>query len=210
MSQTETSILLQGPAGLIETIIHEPVNTFDYLGIILHPHPLHGGTMNNKVVTTLAKTFRELNIINIKFNFRGVGKSEGIHDNGIGETEDTLFIIKWAQEKWPHKKIILSGFSFGSYVALRVASLYPINQLITVAPAVNKADFSGLDPHCPWLIIVADQDEIVPSNEIYEWIKTLNPPPDVTSFPDANHFFDGQLIALKENLLEKLRYAHSL
>lgn len=221
MTTTETTILLPGAAGILEACVYEPLDTADQIGIICHPHPLHGGTMNNKVVTTLARTFKELNMINIRFNYRGVGKSEGSYDHGIGETQDALSIIQWAHDKWPNKKIWLAGFSFGSYVALRATTEISqshqahqkqnlITQLITIAPAVNHADFSGLHPNSPWLVVIAEKDTVVAADDIKAWLKTLHPTPDVLSFPEATHFFDGQLVFLREGLIKKLSHAHPL
>jgi len=209
MTTTETTILLPGSAGNIETRFQEPLdNAADQIGIICHPHPLHGGTMNNKVVTTLARTFKELNMINIRFNYRGVGQSEGSYDHGIGETQDALSIIEWAHHQWPDKKIWLAGFSFGAYIALRATTEIShqklITHLITIAPAVNHADFSGLHPHTPWIVVIAEKDTVVAADEIRAWLKTLKPSPIVLSFPEATHFFDGQLVALREALIEKL------
>lgn len=219
MTTTETTILLPGPAGNIETRFQEPLdNAADHIGIICHPHPLHGGTMNNKVVTTLARTFKELNMINIRFNYRGVGQSEGSYDHGIGETQDALSIIEWAHHQWPDKKIWLAGFSFGSYITLRAAAEISdslqkqkiITQLITIAPAVNHADFSGLASNIPWIVVIAEQDTVVAANEIRDWLKTVKPSPDILTFPDATHFFDGQLVSLRERLIKKLSHAHTL
>src|SRR5579872_6838297 len=208
MTPTETTILLQGPVGNLELRFQEPEDAADQIAIICHPHPLHGGTMNNKVVTTLARTFKELNMINIRFNYRGVGQSEGSYDHGIGETQDALSVIQWAHDRWPHKKICLAGFSFGSYIALsasaKISQQKLITQLITIAPAVNHADFSGLAPHIPWIVVIAEKDTVVAADEIRAWLKTLDPTPDVLSFPEATHFFDGQLVILRESLIENL------
>ncbi len=214
MTATETTILLPGPAGNLEIRYQEPADATDQIGIICHPHPLHGGTMNNKVVTTLARTFKELNMINIRFNYRGVEQSEGSYDHGIGETDDALSVIQWAHNKWPDKKICLAGFSFGSYIALsasaKISDQKLISQLITIAPAVNHADFSGLAPSLPWIVVIAEKDVIVSGDEIRTWLKTLKTFPDILSFPEATHFFDGQLMALRESLIEKLSHAHPL
>jgi alpha/beta superfamily hydrolase len=207
---TETSILMPGPAGLLETSVQILPDSTDYIGVICHPHPLYGGTMNNKVVTTLARTFKDLNMDCIRFNYRGVGQSEGKYDHGNGETDDALFLIEWVRQQYPHKKIWLAGFSFGAYVSLRASVQTPVRQLISIAPAVNHADFSGLHPHCPWLVVIAEKDAVVPAIDIRQWVNTLQPAPEVLSFSDASHFFDGQLISLRECLREKLLYAHTL
>ena len=209
---SDSPLFIPGPVGQLEAILSttedSPPNV---VGIICHPHPLHDGTMHNKVVTTVARAFRDLSITSIRFNYRGVGKSEGTYAEGIGETEDALAVIKWAEKKWPGSKIWLAGFSFGAFVSLRAATLSTnIAQLISIAPAVNHADFSDLHPHCPWLIIIAEKDTLVPANEIKQWAENLSPAPDVLSFPEANHFFDGELVKLRQQLIEKLNHAHTL
>lgn len=203
MKNLSPHFLLPTPNGKLETCLELPESQ-SISGVILvcHPHPLHGGTMNNKVVTTVAKTFREQHYASIRFNYRGVGKSEGVYGEGLGETQDTLNVIRWVKDNLPHEKIILAGFSFGAYVSLKATTESPLNihHLLTIAPAVNHMEFKGLHPHCPWTVIVAENDAIVPKEEIYTWIKTLHPKPDVLSFPEASHFFDGKLIPLKTEL----------
>lgn len=194
----------------IEIVIENDQTDPKIVGIVCHPHPLQGGTMNNKVVTTLTRVIKELDGTAIRFNFRGVGKSVGEFDHGIGETEDTVSVIEWAKQKWPLAKIWLAGFSFGAYVSLKAASAIPVSQLISIAPAVNHADFSGLHPHAPWIIVIAGHDEVVPAQEIKNWVDTLAPKPEVLTFENTSHFFHGELINLRHKLIEMLKHAHSL
>jgi len=211
LSPKERTELIEGPMGALELCIQEPLNSINKIGIMCHPHPLHGGTMNNKVVTTLTRVFRDLNMINIRFNYRGVGNSTGSFDEGIGETDDTLAIIKWAQKCFPNKEIFLAGFSFGAYVSLRASNFTQISQLISIAPAIKYAPFLELNPPtCPWSVIIAEEDKIAPAEETYQWLNTLSAKPDILAFPNTSHFFDGKLLELREQLVQRLKDAHTL
>lgn len=199
---TETTFLLKGPTGAIETLVSpELENTRNVIAILCHPHPLFGGTMHNKVVTTLARTFHELNIPTVRFNFRGVGKTEGTFAEGIGETDDLLAIIQWVKETSPGKVIWLAGFSFGGFVAARAATQIPVAQLVTVAPQVSRFIETSLPPiTCPWILIQGDKDEVVSAAEVYAWIDTLKIKPHLIRIAEAGHFFHGKLVELREKL----------
>jgi len=187
----------------IEKIIENEQDNPRIVGIVCHPHPLQGGTMNNKVVTTLTRVIRECGGTAIRFNYRKF-------DHGIGELQDTLEIIQFAHKKWPEAELWLAGFSYGAYLSLKAATqAQDIKQLISVAPAVNHMDFSGLHPHCPWIVVVAEDDEVVPAQGIKQWIQTLNPQPTVLDFENTSHFFHGKLIELRDKLIETLQYAHT-
>lgn len=200
-------LFLQGEAGKIEllltpkNLINSLHNTIDTVAIICHPHPLHSGTMDNKVVYTLHKTLHSLGCTTIRFNFRGVGRSEGNFDNSIGEYNDLMTIIEWIYEKKPNSKIILAGFSFGAFIALKASKKINCIQLISVAPAIHHQDYTKYMPiNCPWLLIQGTQDEIVPSKLVYDWIASLTIKPYVIKFPNAGHFFHGELTELKEKI----------
>src|SRR5262249_40631821 len=111
----EQPIFIEGPSGQIEALLYVPSQSFEKIAVMCHPHPLYGGTMHNKVVHMLAKTFQELNAATIKFNFRGVGKSAGHYANGEGEMNDLISVINWMQNEYPHRSLSLAGFSFGTY-----------------------------------------------------------------------------------------------
>src|ERR1041384_971891 len=130
-------VTLAGPAGDIEARIETPHDLAEIkaFGVICHPHPLFGGTLDNKVVYTLARSFHDLGMPTIRFNFRGVGKSWGSFADGVGETEDALAVIAAGREKWPGAELWLAGFSFGGAVAIRVAASANPARLVTVAPA---------------------------------------------------------------------------
>ncbi|HEV2614736.1 MAG TPA: alpha/beta hydrolase [Gammaproteobacteria bacterium] len=188
----------------IEMVIENEQAAPKIVGIVCHPHPLHGGTMNNKVVTTLTRVIREFGGTAIRFNYRKF-------DHGIGELQDTLEIIQLAKQKWPQADIWLAGFSYGAYISLKAATqIKNLKQLISIAPAVNNADFSGLHPHCPWTVVIAEADEVVPAQDIKNWIKTLSPTPEVITFENTSHFFHSKLIDLRDTLIASLKNAHPL
>lgn len=167
--------------------------------IICHPHPLQGGTMHNKVVTTLARALCELGLATLRFNFRGVGASQGRFDNGVGESDDALQLTRWVQRERPGDAIWIAGFSFGSYVALRVAAELPAAQLITVAPAVTRLDFNALaTPKCPWLVVQGEADEVVDPAAVYAFVASRAPVAKLARMPDTGHFFHRKLIELRK------------
>ncbi|HVT62320.1 MAG TPA: hypothetical protein VHD33_02385 [Legionellaceae bacterium] len=206
----EHAIMIQGPAGMIETVLDVPVNVdSQYLAILGHPHSLQGGTMNNKVVTTMARSFRELGIASIRFNFRGVGQTEGAYEGGVGESEDMLHLLHMCQ--CPDLKVFFAGFSFGSYVAFRALTHYQQesafpNALITIAPSVHHYDYtSALKPNTPWLIVIGEDDEIVPVDAVTDFVKTRHPSPNIEYFAETGHFFHGKLLDLKARLQTHIR-----
>lgn len=195
------TVLLRGPAGLLELACAVPQPQVARAGVALicHPHPLHGGSMTNKVVTTLERTLAELGFATIRFNFRGVGQSEGAHDDGIGETDDVRTIAAWARLQRPGDVVWLAGFSFGSYVALRAAESVAPDQLILVAPPVGRWDFSGIAaPACRWLIVQGEADEVVDAEAVFGWAAGLEPPVTVARLVNTSHFFHGRLLGLRD------------
>jgi len=195
-----TTLLLPGLAGMLELACAVPEAGLARAGvaIICHPHPLQGGTMTNKVVTTLERSLLDLGLATVRFNFRGVGQSEGEHDHGIGETDDLVAIAEWARTQRPGAALWLAGFSFGSYVALRGTARLRPAQLILVAPPVGRQDFSGIAaPACPWLIVQGEADEVVDPAAVYAWVATVQPPPTLIRMPDTSHFFHRRLIDLR-------------
>jgi alpha/beta superfamily hydrolase len=183
------------PQGAIEALIETPHTAPpEAFGVICHPHPLFGGTLQNKVVHTLARSFQELGAPTIRFNFRGVGASAGSFGDGIGETEDALAVIAEGRRRWPGAALWLGGFSFGGAVAFRAAARAGANLLVTVAPAVRLIDVSDSKvPDCPWLIVQGDIDELVDPAAVEQWAAALVPAPTVKMLPGVGHFFHGQL-----------------
>jgi alpha/beta superfamily hydrolase len=202
---------LAGPAGAIEALIEEPHGGEpSSFGVICHPHPLFGGTLQNKVVHTLARSFQELGAPTIRFNFRGVGGSEGSFADGIGETEDALAVIAAGRRRWPGAALWLGGFSFGGAVAFRAAARAGAKLLVTVAPAVRLIDVSDSKvPDCPWLIVQGAVDELVDPALVQQWAAALDPAPTVKMLADVGHFFHGRLRELTTLVVDFAR-AHGL
>ena len=201
------ALLLPGPAGAIELACALPEAALARAGvaIVCHPHPLQGGTMHNKVVTIVERALLELGLAVVRFNFRGVGKSEGEHDNGIGETEDLVAIGAWLREVRPGDVLWLGGFSFGSYVALRATARLSPAQLILVAPPVGRWDFAEFAaPACPWLIVQGEDDEVVDPKAVFAWAQSLKPAPHLVRMPETGHFFHRRLMDLRGALKNAL------
>ena len=205
------SLTLPGPAGVIEALLEGPdLDTPRALppaiAVICHPHPLHQGTMLNKVVQTLCRTMNELGMPALRFNFRGVGASEGEYDGGIGETADALAVCGWARAHYPGAALWLGGFSFGAMVACRAAVDARPAQLIAVAPpaARTKELLAGERPGLPWILVQGEADEVVSPAELKAWVAELSPAPDLLLLPGVDHFFHGRLTLLRDALLQRL------
>jgi len=209
IASQETAVTIPGPVGNLEAVLALPTqNKIETVGIICHPHPLHGGTMRNKVVTTISRLFSELGLANLRFNFRGVGESAGNYGDTIGEADDLLTAIKWLLDIYPKHAVWLAGFSFGSYISACIAAQYPTQLLLSIAPPVNHFDFNSLkETSCPWIIVQGDEDEIVPAKEVYAWIDSFNDrknKPNLIHLPTSTHFFHGHLTDLKNKLIPVL------
>jgi hypothetical protein len=199
---------LPGPAGAIQALIETPLPAAGEPGpvsafaVVCHPHPLFGGTLDNKVVYTVARAFEQHGAPAIRFNFRGVGTSAGSYDEGRGETEDALAVIAYGRARWPQAALWLGGFSFGGAVAVLAAARARPARLVLVAPGITKIDVSAAPaPACPWLIVQGDADEVVPAAVVLGWAATLAPPPAVTVLPGAGHFFHGRIHELRDAVL---------
>lgn len=204
----EHSLFLPGQIGPLESVIAVPsILNERYLAIIGHPHSLQGGTMSNKVVTTMVRAFKDLNIPSIRFNFRGVGRTTGGFDQGVGESEDMLEIAHLCQQEMPSVKLIFSGFSFGSYVAYRAAAQCEHALLITIAPPVHHFDYTEFStPPNPWLMFQGDDDDVVPLQSILEFIAHSSYPIVLERFSETGHFFHGRLVDLKMRLIESIHH----
>lgn len=209
LAPNETAAEAVGPAGKLEVAMGTPIGLDrNALGIICHPHPLHGGTMYNKVVTTLARTMQGFGLTTVRFNFRGVGKSQGEYDHGRGEVEDLMAVVKWVQAQTHHQEIWLAGFSFGAFIAASGATRLSVKKLITVAPPVMHFPMRDLPPIlCDWIIAQGEKDDVVPPEEVFIFAESRQPPPVVIKLPEADHFFHGQLGVLREKLEEALKSA---
>jgi uncharacterized protein len=198
-------ITLEGPAGALEALIETPVaevRPVTAFGVVCHPHPLHGGSLDNKVAWTLARAFQANGAPAIRFNFRGVGASSGHYADGRGETDDALAVIAYGRRRWPAAALWLGGFSFGGAVALRAAAQASAACLITVAPGITAIDVRAAPtPHCPWLIVQGDADAVVPTAQVLAWAATLSPAPEFALLPGASHFFHGRINELRDLLI---------
>jgi uncharacterized protein len=206
--------VIAGPAGALEAVVEDPAGAGrprpEAFVVVCHPHPQHGGTMTNKVVTTTARTFNDLGLPTVRFNFRGVGASAGAFDDGRGETADALAALAWAQQRWPGAAPWIAGFSFGGYVALRAAGQATIarpQRLVTIAPALARY-FDSPEaipvPACPWLIVQGDTDEVLDPAQIIDWAPRIAPPPRLAVLPGVSHFFHGRLNDLGDTIRQWL------
>lgn len=200
----DAEVLLNGPVGSIEALVAHPgVKAGESIAVICHPNPTQGGTMHNKVVTTLHKVFTLAGITTVRFNYRGVGNSEGSFAQGVGELDDLLAVIAWVKFHFPAAPIMLAGFSFGGYIALQGASRIDARALLTVAPSVGHFDCSDLAPiSCPWVVAQGEDDDVVPMALVLDWLQTRKESPIVLSFPKTGHFFHGKLLDLRERLFD--------
>ena len=204
---------ISGTAGPIESVIEDPnpATAPQAFMVVCHPHPLHGGTMTNKVVTTLARTSHALAVPTIRFNFRGVGASAGAFDEGRGETDDVLAVVAYGRQRWPQAVLWLAGFSFGGVVALRASTTRGVgrlDRLVTIAPALGSNFGSVREisvPSCPWLVVQGDADEIIDGALVIDWAAQLEPAPQLAVLPGVGHFFHGQLPLLQETVTPFLR-----
>ena len=194
-------VMIDGPAGAIETDVNDPGGARRGLALIAHPNPLHGGTKDNKVVTTLAKAFFALRFIAARPNFRGVGRSAGSHDDGRGETEDMIAVAGHLKRQYGELPLALAGFSFGSAVQTRVAKRLPVRFMVLVGPAVNR--FPAETVPRETLVIHGERDDVVPLAAVLEWARPQALP--VVVVPGGDHFFHGRLGLLADIVTRHLR-----
>lgn len=195
-------ITLAGPAGAIEAIVEGPgpdVPARPLVAVICHPLPTEGGTMHNKVVTMTARALHQSGAGTVRFNFRGTGASEGSFDDGNGEADDLRAVVAWVRAQRPDAEVWLAGFSFGAYVAYKVAAELKPGMLIMIAPPAGRGyDFDGIAPFDgPWVVVQGEADEIVDPNAVYAWIDGLEQPPELVRIPDTSHFFHRRLMDLR-------------
>lgn len=207
---------IDGPAGLLEVVIEEPAHAPVGLAVIAHPHPLQGGTMDNKVVHTLCRAFVLAGWRAVRFNFRGVGQSEGGWDEGRGETADLLTVVAHhlTDPALKDKPLALAGFSFGGYVAAQAHArlseaaanrpeLVAPRQLVLISPATSRYEVPEVPAHT--LVVEGEQDDVVPLASILDWARPQGLP--ITVVPGTGHFFHGKLTVLREVVLRHLRAA---
>lgn len=193
---------IDGPAGKLQLDVAAPKGTARGLAVVCHPHPQHGGSKDNKVVYSLARACREAGLVAVRFNFRGVGASEGSYDQGDGETEDALAVARWALKQVKSdasvQHFIWAGFSFGAAAALRAAPQQAAQGLITIALPTRYFENGLPNPNCPWLAVYGDADEVIDSTQATATLSALSTPPKIEMLSGAGHFFHGQLTELSE------------
>ena len=194
---------IAGPAGNIECAIDAPTGAVRGVAVVCHPHPQHGGTLDNKVAQTLARAFVQLGWRSVRFNFRGVGASQGVWDEGLGEVDDALAVI--AAHRDAALPLMLAGFSFGAYVASQAAARLPddakAQRLVLVGPSTLRQD-PGPVP-ADTLVIHGESDDVVPLSATLDWARPQKLP--VIVFPGVGHFFHGQLALLKTVIVQELQ-----
>lgn len=199
-------LMLQGEAGAIEALRDEPSGASKGVAVVAHPHPLFGGTMDNKVVQTLARAFVQCGWSVVRFNFRGVGASQGEHDGGAGEARDFLSVV---QQVAPNGPLAVAGFSFGSYVASHALSALwssrEVQKLVFVGTAAQRFTVADLPPesHDRALVVHGEHDDTVSLASVMDWARPQSLP--VTVIPGGGHFFHGQLPLLKNLVVRHLR-----
>jgi alpha/beta superfamily hydrolase len=195
MNSQTRRVSIAGPAGAIECAIDEPASAPVGVGVVCHPHPQHGGTMDNKVAQTLARAFVQLGLRAVRFNFRGVGASQGEWDHGHGEVDDALAVI--AAHRDASLPFVLAGFSFGGYVAAEAAHRLPTEAkpkwLALVAPSTQKQQVPAVPAGS--FVVHGEADDVVPLSATLDWARPQSLP--VVVIPGAGHFFHGQLPLLK-------------
>ena len=197
-------LALEGPEGTLEAVLEGETENPAMIASVCHPHPQFGGTMDNKVVTTLIRAARDAGAAALRFNFRGVGESQGAYSDGIGEVEDLIAVHRWLSKKYPGAPLWLAGFSFGSFVAARGAEVLAANgeapaALFLVAPPVHHYGFETIEKvGCPVTVVQGEDDEVVPADKVFRWAESTALAPDLIRFPDSGHFFHGQLVNLRE------------
>lgn len=203
----EQKLFIEGPVGQLEAIWSPTDSNTTRAAVICHPHPLHGGTMSNKVVTTLARTWRDAGVSTLRFNFRGVGASAGVHDHGVGESDDLLAVLDWLQQQGV-RQLDLAGFSFGSWVAAstvsRLPAVFTLGRLVLIAPPVQYEGYGAVQPPAGTLVFQGDADDVVDPVDVQAWVVSRQSPPEFFCFAGAGHFFHGRLTELKEALAVRL------
>jgi len=202
MNANTQRLLVPGPAGQIECAIDLPATPPIGTAIVCHPHPQHGGTMDNKVVQTLARAVLQLGWRSVRFNFRGIGASQGGWDDGVGEIDDAMAVIDAQRDA--SAPLLLAGFSFGGYVASQVAQRLPDGakaaQLVLVGPSTEKQAMAMVPPET--IVVHGEVDDVVPLSATLAWARPQSLP--VIVLPGVGHFFHGQLALLKTVIVREL------
>ena len=200
MNRDTRAMRMSGPAGAIEGEVDEPNGPVRGIVVLCHPHPQHGGTMGNKVVQTLARAFVQMGYRAVRFNFRGVGASEGVWDDGRGEVDDALAVVQ--AQRMPELPLALGGFSFGAFVAARAAAALAgqveVERLVLVGPATSRFEMPTVPSDT--VVIHGEADDVVPLSATLDWARPQSLP--VIVLPGVGHFFHGQLTLLKSQVMQ--------
>jgi alpha/beta superfamily hydrolase len=206
----ETPVLIDGPVGQLEALYLDLAEEAKGLALICHPNPVQGGTMLNKVVSTLQRTARDAGLTTLRFNYRGVGASAGTCEAGAGEVEDAVAVARWLREQQPDLPITLFGFSFGGYVAATLGARLEaggeqLKHLFMVAPAVMRLNAQEQPPqNCPLTVIQPETDEVIDPQVVYDWSAALPRPHELLKVAECGHFFHGKLTDLKDLVMPRL------
>lgn len=197
---------LDGNAGKMQCLLDLPDEAPRGIALVGHPHPLYGGTMENKVAQTLARTFVTLGYAVARFNFRGVGESEGVHDGGVGEVDDMKIMYDHMRERYPNLPVTLTGFSFGTFVQAQLAQRLaaeglPVERLVLVGSAAGK--WAMPDVPQDTILIHGEQDDTITLQQVFDWARPLDIP--VTVIPGADHFFHRKLGHIKNLVIQLWR-----
>ncbi|MFN7369441.1 MAG: alpha/beta hydrolase [Burkholderiales bacterium] len=197
--------LISGPVGSIEVAIDAPAGEPRGLAVVCHPHPLFGGTLDNKVAQTLARALVALGFVSVRPNFRGVGNTAGTHDEGRGEVDDIVTVVDLFRQRYQPKELVLAGFSFGSFVQTHVAQRLaaagiPAQRLVLVGTATSRWQVMPVPEDS--LVIHGELDDTVPLSSVLDWARPQNLP--VTVIPGADHFFHGRLPIIKRLVIHAL------
>lgn len=205
----ETAIFIDGPSGVLEALWLEHPDARG-LALICHPNPEQQGTMHNKVVSTVQRTARDSGYSTLRFNYRGVGKSEGSHDMVQGEVDDAEAAVDWLLAQDRSLPLVLLGFSFGGFVAAALGGRLEnrnieVQRIFMLAPAVHRLNGdSACAGHTPLVIIQPEQDEVIDPQVVYQWADACECPHELLKVAECSHFFHGKLTDLKELLLPRL------
>lgn len=209
MLSRETPVFIPGPCGQLEALCLEVADARG-VALICHPNPVQGGSMLNKVVSTLQRTARDRGLHTLRFNYRGVGASAGGHDMDSGEVDDAEAVAAWLRERHPGLPLTLLGFSFGGFVAAALGARLEsqgveLSKLFMVAPAVHRLT-AATPPaaNCPLVLIQPDADEVIEAQAVYDWSANLGRAHELLKVAECGHFFHGKLTDLKELLLPRL------
>jgi uncharacterized protein len=194
-------VRIDGPAGVIEIDLNDPGANRRGIALIAHPNPMQGGTKDNKVVTTLAKALFHLGYLAARPNFRGVGASAGTHDEGRGETDDMLAVAEYLRGRFDESRLLLGGFSFGSFVQTRLARQVEAERLVLIGPAVNRFPAETVPPNT--LVVHGEHDDVVPLQAVFDWARPQQLP--IVVVPGGEHFFHGRLNLLAQIVVHHCR-----